>query len=891
MPGTTSITAALLVLAIRLTVAQFATQVQPNVTICNWAGLRTGIIRDTIYLDGGSLWWQSATDNNGVPVTDNNGGVEGIMFSLNLSYAFDTMTFNQTTSLLQPMSKTGGTAGNNIAPNYRDGALFANNGEFYLYGGLLRLADSYTPPAADAVLGYEAYQYGPERGTWSRGFISSTLPDNVTRYVSNGAAVSAPSENLGFYFSGIRGAGWGPITEATRDWYPAESLIQVDMTTMRDEVWSNITLLDEIPPRAGAELVWIPVGGQGVLVAIGGMTAVEYRLPGGLNSTQLSHAEQWAPGFMTSLPVYDIVTQTWYMQNTTGDGPGQLTEFCSVVASARDSSSFNIYIYGGYDGLNSSSIPSDDVWILSIPSFTWIKAYSGVPAHGRRGHQCERIYPDQMLVIGGVSLDSAHCLVGGPIQVFNLNTLDFQNLYDPREWSEYDVPDVVTAVIGGTGQGGSTRTATFSDNALSNLFETPYTKTINRYYPYSPASGFPGATPIPTAVPTSGGLAKWVAPVLGVVLGLIFLSIIVVLILLYRRRARKRNSVSGSTVGSSYNNRILNWVNGMPSQPSDRKTDDSVSSTDVDNDASVSSPMIGFSEVAGQERFEVEGKEKEREVAEMPTPYNFQNHDFAYGRGTSASDSQSRPKQNNANGTQTHNHGLGLSPSTAISPQSPRSSGHLHSHSGGSTNSVVGGGARAPSPFVLPQRRDDTGSRSATASPSPSSAARSPDLNLGSGNDRTTDAANPTTTSSADGIQRRPTHHRNVSSLSNNLYQLPSPDAIVSPDEDEDRRRSHFLSGLSNSPPLQGGVTPRFGPSDPERERGAGGPGDGDAERHDLVIPDVGEEEEEEGEQRRSGGEGSTKVGAAATAGGGGEGTIQRTKTTGKQSNFGEMLG
>lgn len=56
------------------------------------------------------------------------------MFSLNLSYAFDTMTFNQTTSLLQPMSKTGGTAGNNIAPNYRDGALFANNGEFYLYG-------------------------------------------------------------------------------------------------------------------------------------------------------------------------------------------------------------------------------------------------------------------------------------------------------------------------------------------------------------------------------------------------------------------------------------------------------------------------------------------------------------------------------------------------------------------------------------------------------------------------------------------------------------------------------------------------------------------------------------------------------------------------------------
>jgi hypothetical protein len=56
------------------------------------------------------------------------------MFALNLSYAFDTTTFNKTTSLLQPLSKTGGTAGNNIAPNFVDGAMFVNDGEFKLYG-------------------------------------------------------------------------------------------------------------------------------------------------------------------------------------------------------------------------------------------------------------------------------------------------------------------------------------------------------------------------------------------------------------------------------------------------------------------------------------------------------------------------------------------------------------------------------------------------------------------------------------------------------------------------------------------------------------------------------------------------------------------------------------
>lgn len=34
------------------------------------------------------------------------------------------------------MSKTGGTAGNNIAPRYVDGAMFANDAELYLYGSV-----------------------------------------------------------------------------------------------------------------------------------------------------------------------------------------------------------------------------------------------------------------------------------------------------------------------------------------------------------------------------------------------------------------------------------------------------------------------------------------------------------------------------------------------------------------------------------------------------------------------------------------------------------------------------------------------------------------------------------------------------------------------------------
>jgi hypothetical protein len=31
---------------------------QVNISMCNWKQLRANVIRDTVYLDGGYLWWQ-----------------------------------------------------------------------------------------------------------------------------------------------------------------------------------------------------------------------------------------------------------------------------------------------------------------------------------------------------------------------------------------------------------------------------------------------------------------------------------------------------------------------------------------------------------------------------------------------------------------------------------------------------------------------------------------------------------------------------------------------------------------------------------------------------------------------------------------------------------------
>ena len=466
-----------LLVAVRLA---SALDIQQNYSICNWARLRSGIVQDAIYLDGGQLWWQTAFADGSTPVVASDGNVAGDMWRLNLSTTFDTATTNLS-ALLDTMPKAGG-AGNNIAPNYIDGTMLTNNDELYLYGGLPRVTDSASPQSQDTILGYEAFQYGPHRESWSPGFYQGNLPDGVTRYITNGAGASAPSENLGFYFSGMRASDWGPIyyDDASAD-VLANTLIEVDMSVMRSEQWSNSTLPDEIKPRSNSELVWLPVSEQGVLIAIGGVTYPEEISPMGLNQSQTSESENISPSFMTSIPIYDVASQTWYLQNTTGsEAPPQLTEFCSVVATSDDASIFNIYIYGGYDGLSATDAPSDDVWVLSIPAFEWVKAYSGTSFHGRSGHRCMSPYPDKMIVIGGIHQDQTQCLEGGYLQVFNLNTLKFQDVYDPDEWEQYKTPATVSSAITKARK----RQTAWSDPELASIFSKKYTKEIKQYYPY-----------------------------------------------------------------------------------------------------------------------------------------------------------------------------------------------------------------------------------------------------------------------------------------------------------------------------------------------------------------------------------------------------------------------
>jgi hypothetical protein len=112
-------------------------------------------------------------------------------------------------------------------------------------------------------------------------------------------------------------------------------------------------------------------------------------------------------------------------------------------------------------GFNASGF--DDVYILTLPSFVWIKWYPTSPGPGNPHHSltCNVVSGSQMLVIGGTFPLSQDCDVPEVWGTHNLN-LGKDNP-DGAKWyqylpniTEYKVPSEIIAVVGGSAGGGAT---------------------------------------------------------------------------------------------------------------------------------------------------------------------------------------------------------------------------------------------------------------------------------------------------------------------------------------------------------------------------------------------------------------------------------------------------
>ncbi|KAK8115068.1 hypothetical protein PG999_007137 [Apiospora kogelbergensis] len=125
--------------------------------------------------------------------------------------------------------------------------------------------------------------------------------------------------------------------------------------------WKNITGPKDGLRRAEGAMVYLPVSDGGMLVYFGGIQD-----PG--NGSLVGQP-------MDEIHLYDVLSSRWYVQHASGNMPDMRRRFCAGATWARDQSSYNIYLYGGLGFDPDNSAGFDDVYILSLPSFTWLKMY------------------------------------------------------------------------------------------------------------------------------------------------------------------------------------------------------------------------------------------------------------------------------------------------------------------------------------------------------------------------------------------------------------------------------------------------------------------------------------------------------------------------------------
>lgn len=123
------------------------------------------------------------------------------------------------------------------------------------------------------------------------------------------------------------------------------------------------------------------------------------------------------------------------------------------------------YIYGGA-GLPPDTAGFDDLYVLTIPSFQWIKI-EWIKGNGDRPHHsltCNVVDNAQMLILGGTFPVGINCDVPNQHGLHGLDmgqqlspNKDPWQLYSPN-LTKYAVPDPIIKVIGGSAGGGATKT-------------------------------------------------------------------------------------------------------------------------------------------------------------------------------------------------------------------------------------------------------------------------------------------------------------------------------------------------------------------------------------------------------------------------------------------------
>lgn len=266
----------------------------------------------------------------------------------------------------------------------------------------------------------------------------------------------------------------------------SNGLVEYDMQT--GKIRGLRAYSDGLGMAEGA-MVAIPASAAGMLLYFGGVSSTNG------NSTEVALD-------MTQILIYDIGDNSWFAQTATGDIPANRRKFCAGVTAAQDASSYNVYIYGGFGfGVNASGF--DNVYILSLPSFTWIKwasmSYDPKIGNPHGDLTCNMVGSNQMIVMGGnfTAASADFCDVPKQYNQHNLvlgsenESENGWNPYSPtKRQSKYFIPKLITNITGGSSTGGATNTrpAQWSNDNLAKYFSQTATfahRTPTRTAPVS----------------------------------------------------------------------------------------------------------------------------------------------------------------------------------------------------------------------------------------------------------------------------------------------------------------------------------------------------------------------------------------------------------------------
>jgi len=419
------------------------------------------------------------------------------MIAINMSTSWDWKTNISEVAI----NKTVALQTGNSVPNVESAVLFhgaPDDTQIYLYGGVTpTINKSYPYWQWPTTNQYTLWGFDTDSYAWTQYDIFSTIPERP----SWGAFAEAPDQGLAFYLNGMITNWSSPSTS----YLGGTSVFLGGMVVLdlKNQTATNIStdVITDGYSRVRGGMIYIPgLASKGVLATVGGATGSSSNL-NLVNMNQINIFDV-AAAFGT---VSSSSSDGWYTQTITGTVPDPRVDFCMVLASAPDNSSYNVYMYGGWDPTQSNKY-FDEIWVLSLPSFSWVQIYTGTSP--RFGHSCHAVGNRQMITIGGLD---------------NVNATDYCDwefmsvaIYDLTEGSSvgwgsifstdkapYQVTAQISAAIGGGPNGNATKLLPdggWSSTLVANLF----TGTSNQTAPV----GISSSSTVPKSAASSTAPAK-----------------------------------------------------------------------------------------------------------------------------------------------------------------------------------------------------------------------------------------------------------------------------------------------------------------------------------------------------------------------------------------------